>query len=237
MALIFTRASSTYVLFPGNAFLNNVSGACICCWVYHYTSPAGSFDRTLSVGTSNVADNSRASLGIRENDTLYVAARTQVADPGAVRGSTAVVPLNTRTHIATNLNFAGNQASFYVNGSFIDTIAGDWTAGNMINANSLSSAIGASSAGLRFYFDGILDDTRLYNRMLSLNEIQAIFACRGSDAIYYGLQARYNMEEKQTGYVTAGTETIKDFMGNIPGTASANCVYADSVLKKRRLHQ
>jgi hypothetical protein len=238
VALTFVSASSTYVSFPASAFLNNVPGACICGWVKHFTSPAGSFDRLLSIGTSDVADNSRTSIGIRADDTLYVAARTQVADPGAVVGSTGVVPLNTLTFVAANFSFAGvAQVSFYVNGAFVDTIAGDWTVGNMINADSLASAIGASSAGLRFYMDGTLDDLRLYNRMLSANELQIIFACKGSDAIYYGLRARYNMEEKQSGFTTVGGELLRDYSGNFSGTITANCVYADSILKKRRQHQ
>lgn len=237
MSLTFTRAFSTYASFPASAFLNNVPGACICGWVKHFTQPTGTEDRILSVGASDIADNSRASLGILDDDRVYVAARTQIADPGVIIPSTGTVPLNIMTFVAANFSFAGiAQVSFYINDAFIDTVAGDWTVGNMMGADSLASAIGASAGGLRFYMDGTLDDVRLYNRMLSANELQTIFGCKGSDAIYYGLRARYNMEEKESGFTSIGGELLRDYSGNFSGTLTANCVYADSILKKRRQH-
>lgn len=239
MAIKFTRASSTYVLLGANGLLNNVSGACICGWVNHASSsPFLNGDRILDIGTSGAADDTRFALGIQDSGVLYVSARTLAADAASIRNDTTVLSNNTLYHVAANVNFVTRLIYFYVNGAFSSTpSAGSWTAGNTENINSISSAIGSSPAGARFWMDGTLDDVRLYNRMLSANEMQAVFACRGSDAIFYGLQTRYLMDEKQTDYTTVGAEVVRDYTGNLSGTAVAGCIYADSTLKKRRIHQ
>jgi hypothetical protein len=231
----FTAASSHYVLFPANAMIRNVSGACLMGWVNHYTSPAGSFDRMICTSMSSGADYSRAGLGIREDDTLYAVARSQLSDTGAVIGSTGIVPLNTYTHIAVNIDFVNVLASFYVNGLFIDTVAGDWTSGLTENLDSLGGTIGASAAGLRFHFDGCIDDARIYDRLVTQPEIQTVVHCLGSDEIFYGMKARYQMFEKPPAYVCAGTETVKNIAeGGVQGTPTAGCTYRESMLRYRR---
>lgn len=236
--ITLVRASSHYISLAAGNILRNVSGATLCGWVNHATSPTGSFDRMLSIGMSDVADNSRAGLGIREDDTLYVAARTLVGDPGGVIGSAGVAPLNTLTHIAAGFDFTNVRVYFYVNGALIDNPAGDWTGGNTNNADSLAGAIGASPNGARFYFDGSIDDVRCYNRRLSTDEIKTIYNSRGSDSIYYGLQAKFMLFEKQIGFVCVGTEVIKNNVNiNYNGTPVAGCTFSGSTLKYRRPHQ
>jgi hypothetical protein len=180
---------------------------------------------------------SRFAVGILNTGAIYSVARTQPGDPGAVKSSTGILLNSTLYHVAVNVDFVNRFFYFYINGAYDSTAAGDWTAGNTENVDSLGAAIGSRSDKTICFFDGNLDDVRIYNRMLSANELQIIFGCKGSDAIYYGLRARYNMEEKQKGFTTVGGELLRDYAGNFSGTITANCVYADSILKKRRQHQ
>lgn len=234
--MVFTRASSHYILLPSSTLLRNVSGACICGWVYHLSSsPFLNGDRMFDVGTSGAADDTRFCLGIQDSGVSYVAARTLAADAITVRNDTTVLSNNTLYHIAANVDFVNQLIYFYVNGAFSSTpSAGTWTAGNTENINCLSSAIGSSPAGARFWMDGRLDDVRCYGRMLSAGEISTVYSCRGVDGIYYGLQARFLLNEKHTGYSCVGTEKILNMVDNsINGTPTAGIVYTDSALKWR----
>lgn len=61
-------------------------------------------------------------------------------------------------------------------------------------------------------WNGLLADLRIYNRSLSVNEIETIYALRGSDRIVNGLLVRYAFMEGAPG-VSIGTTTdlIKDW--------------------------
>jgi hypothetical protein len=84
--------------------------------------------------------------------------------------------------------------------------------------------------------DGVIDDLRYYNRILSANEVSTIYACRGSDNILYGLQARWLLDEGAEGVAATGTGTIKDATGVWHGDPVSSPVYAGSFLKTRNIN-
>jgi len=86
--------------------------------------------------------------------------------PYAVGGS---IQNNTWFHWALVYNNS-NGLSFYVNGVLEDTNAQTGT----IDSVSIPNQIGRSYVGL-YYHTGQLDDFRIYNRALSLSEIQALY--------------------------------------------------------------
>jgi len=55
-----------------------------------------------------------------------------------------------------------------------------------------------------------MDDFRVYNRELSLGEIQTIYNCRGFDDIYYGLISRWRLNEQATDTILVSAPIIKD---------------------------
>ncbi len=85
------------------------------------------------------------------------------------------------------------------------------------------------------YFDGYLDDIRIYNRVLSLAEIETIYACKGVDRINYGLLHRYLLNEGPENSLATGTGSIKD-LGLIQNNMTPNNspTYTGSWLKTRR---
>jgi hypothetical protein len=93
---------------------------------------------------------------------------TQTSDK-AVRG-TAKLPLNTWTHIATT--YDGTVQKFYVNGVLVGTA-------NPIVAPSLNTIvqsngtirIGGNASSTGEFFQGLIDEVRVYNRALSATEI------------------------------------------------------------------
>lgn len=233
--IVLVRSSSRYVSLPSNSMVRNVSGACVCGWVYHASNSTNE-DRLVSLSSSGAADNSRISLGIRTtNQKLYTASRTVPGDPGAVIAATgAALSINTLYHIAVNINYSAVTAAFYINGALDSTVAGDWTSGNVENAASLAGAIGASSGGARWFYDGRIDDVRVYNRILSANELKTIFSSNGVDGIIYGMTGRYLLNQKQSGFTCLGTESMLNQVNNsLPGTPSAGIQFIGSPLKWR----
>jgi hypothetical protein len=82
------------------------------------------------------------------------------------------------------------------------------------------------------YFDGLLDDVRIYNRILSAAEISALFAQHGGDDVREGLVTRYKMDEGYPGQTASGT--VYDDTANNDATATASPTYAESTIMRRR---
>ena len=89
--------------------------------------------------------------------------------------SGAAVPLNTWTHVAVTVY--GDFANFYINGQLSGTVNQD--RGNPIDNIATGVSIGreqysGSLPAGRWFFNGQLDDVRIYERVLSEAEIQSV---------------------------------------------------------------
>jgi hypothetical protein len=97
--------------------------------------------------------------------TVYVIRAAQTGTPLNASGS-STLPANTWTHLAATHN--GSTLRLYVNGTQVGT-------------RSVSGALLTSSGALRIggnsiwgeFFQGRIDEIRVYNRALTANEIQA----------------------------------------------------------------
>ncbi len=106
---------------------------------------------------------------------------------------------------------------------------------NAMNDAGEALSIGGHSASTDRRFKGFIDDVRLYDRVLSIEEFKHIEGCRGTDGIVDGLIARWKMNEKRGGQVMSGAGSIIDIAGGFDGTPNgASPEYADSELKFRR---
>ncbi|WP_206068505.1 LamG-like jellyroll fold domain-containing protein [Nonomuraea composti] len=108
------------------------------------------------------------------NDLAYVlAAGNDNNRPAAIihttgevgAGGTASLPLNTWSHLATT--YDGTTLRLYVNG----VLAGQRTAGGPIRTDNGILRIGGNSLWSE-YFNGLIDEVRIYNRALNATEIQ-----------------------------------------------------------------
>lgn len=80
--------------------------------------------------------------------------------------------LNQWTHLAVTYN--GTQRNSYINGVLATT---DTSLTGSINTNSIGLNIGFDACcGGRYYFDGSMDDIRIYNRALSQQEIAQLYS-------------------------------------------------------------
>lgn len=121
-------------------------------------------------------------------------------------------------HVA--FTYDKSQKKLYVNGELIGTPVSDSTA-------IATSALALSISGHGFvggdYFNGIIDDVRIYNRTLSLKEIRDLYNWAPGPVGYW------KMDEK-TG---TGSNVVKDTSGNgNHGTMGASMTESDWVLGK-----
>jgi hypothetical protein len=93
----------------------------------------------------------------------YVRTTTAAGDRAA-RG-VATLPLNTWTHLATT--YDGTTQRFFVNGVQVGTLA---TTGNMFVSNG-AIRIGGNASSTGEFFQGLIDEVRVYNRALTAAEI------------------------------------------------------------------
>lgn len=140
------------------------------------------------------------------------------------------VVLNTWTHITCT--YDGTTMRMYVNGTDIGTTTLSSFSPNI--ANPFRIGAGATEGGGNFWFPGLIDDVRVYDRALSAAEVATLYAQNGADGIVYGLISRWKMDEASPGTVAAGAGVVKDDIGGLGATPGGNPVYAESDLQWRR---
>ncbi len=136
------------------------------------------------------------------------------------RYSSATVALNTWYHVAGVYNAAAQTLDIYVNGVLSNgTLKGTVPASTVVPA--VNANVGRRSGG--FYFNGVIDNVRIYNRALSASEIQtdmatAVGASAAPPATVSSLQC--SPASLSSGAASACTVTVSQAAGT-GGTAVA----------------
>lgn len=125
---------------------------------------------------------------------------------------------------------SGGNVKIYRNGSL-----GFTGSGHNTSAGSGTLTIGTRT-GYSQHYGGLLDDLRVYNRVLSDDEAATIYAARGIDEIIKGLDMRLLFNEGAIGTAVSGVGSVKDIgpggTNFSPGTNAPDYDY--SILKTRR---
>jgi alpha-tubulin suppressor-like RCC1 family protein len=109
---------------------------------------------------------------------------------------------NVLYHIVTT-RASDNTLQIYINGILDASSSGG---SGVVAAATLRIGM---KENLSQYLKGFLEDVRIYNRVLSSDEIKTIYSCQGCDGIVYGLQHRFLFNEKPIGTAATGTGSIK----------------------------
>lgn len=148
--------------------------------------------------------------------------------------SDIVVPVGVWAHVATSWD--GVTCRHYINGVAATPVVPGPTSIVDHSAPLIVGSRGDFPALLGY--DGSLDDFRMYDRILSSEEIETIFATRGNDGIVDGLVARFNMREKSVGSTSTGAEVVVDLspIQNNSSSITGTVLYVNSELRfqKRR---
>jgi len=94
--------------------------------------------------------------------------------------SNQIVPLNQWSHIATTYDSATGKIRIYINGSLDREI----TTSGAINPSTYVMGIGSEWNGRSRFFNGLIDEVRIYNRALSPEEIRFHYS-RGGPVGYW----------------------------------------------------
>ncbi len=129
-----------------------------------------------------------------------------------------------------------NDAVLYIDGVSVTVTETSAPLGTVDDDSASSVTIG-NLVNIFRDFDGRMTDLRIYDRLLSADEIATIHAARGVDGIVNGLVFRHMLDEDAPGVVASGTDLNKDLSdsGN-DGTPSGTGgpTFAEGVIRSRR---
>ena len=160
----------------------------------------------------------------------------------AVSANTWAAPTNSVTlgpiyHLAVTFDKSTdtNVPSLYVNGevqSITTPVAGS---GAYADDSAQTLSIGNRSASADRSFDGFIEDVRVYNVILTAEQIMTMFQAQGHDNLLNGLQARWLLNELSPGVSATEASSIIDMSINKNvGTPVNSPFYESSFLSKTR---
>ncbi len=150
---------------------------------------------------------------------------------GALLYSSTSLQADLRYHVVCTATSSARQ--IFLNGVLDNSAASGGTAPA---AGTLY--VGCQYGGTLYFLDGAIEDLRVYNRIITAEEVATIYACEGRDGITYGLIHRWPMNEGAAGVVASGTGSVKDEATNqLNLTATNSPVYSGSQLNYRRKYR
>lgn len=152
--------------------------------------------------------------------------RCRIGRTAFITSNITLSSANVLYHIAATYNSANGDNSIYVNG--VLDIANITGTGSALANNTIY--IGSNN-GATEWADGYYEDYRIYNRILTADEILSIYTSRGADRIYNGLIHRWLMREVPGGAVGTVYDWVNTANNLSPVVAQT---YSDSILKLHR---
>lgn len=166
--------TNDYVKIPANtSMLTNVPTASFSVWVRPDTVAINQEIVSLSINT--VSASSRGAVDLVSN-AIDCGGRSTDAELFQKVTASAAVTAGAWHHIACTINYAADIVLIYVNG-VRQTTSGTpaFSASATPNNTSAVGAIGAEDDGATNFFDDLIDDVRVYNRILPPEEVQRLY--------------------------------------------------------------
>lgn len=162
------NGTSSYVDMGNPSQLQSTGSITWSAWVWATASPA---DDGQIIAKSDGAGGWEFKTSPDTGPQTFAVAVYGSSGAYAGRYSTTVRALNTWYHVAGVYNAASQTLNIYVNGVLNNgTLMG--TVPSSRNITSANVNVGRRSGG--YYFNGLVDDVRIYNRALTQPEIQAL---------------------------------------------------------------
>jgi hypothetical protein len=229
MALQSTGANG-YITLGYNNFPNNSAAKSISFW-YTVTT------YNLVFGFFNVLGGTPMSVGV------------QIGSRGSPEANPYILAWRLGGTIIVNSNLAPavgamHHCVYTYDGVNVSKIYVDGALANSATAVEAAGAINSVQFfGNQWNENGnvTLDDFRMYNRAISLGEVETIFSCRGLDDIYYGLVSRWRLTGQTTGTHPEVASAIRDttISGNDGisfSNAGTDYTYQESRIRFHRKH-
>jgi hypothetical protein len=237
MAATLVLASSQYLSMNNSlTATQNQSGVSMCLWVQPVTLTG--VERYLMAFTVNGSLTSvRAALSVRSGISYRARSRRLDTDLVSIVDSTTVPATGTKAHICATYGWSTGAMVIYVNGVQENSLAlGGWT-GNSSNTIAGGSGIGSgpdhSSSTMT---DAIFDDIRVYQRVLTANEIRNIASGKGRDSVVNGMFERWKLMGGAIGSIIGTAASIGSNQGGAVATNSPVYSPALGTVTRRRRH-
>ena len=224
MAMDFAAASEQHVEIGDVAPLN-ITGdqITVSCWAKNMVNG----EHKVIAKWSDSPGLFSYLLSINASDQPFFAVHT--GSQSVALATTAMV-IGTLHHLVGT--YDGTTMRVYLDGVEDGTTA---KTGNITSTTAPVRIGVGSGATSEQPMDGSLEDARIYDRVLSPEEILTIFNSRGRDGIALGRVARYPMNEGAPGVVASGADVIKDSGPNgLDGTPVNSPTWASGELTFKR---
>jgi hypothetical protein len=237
MSLDLERSSSEWVNIGNNLLTTqNVPGVTICGWaIPESTSSFGSAHSFIasSIGTSTTSSRVLIFQSVASPSLWSCGGRRLDTDGFSALFDNAVSVANL-VHVGAVFDFANSSLVFYENGVSVASSSPGW-GGNTSNTAGQRTALGANDDGGSEYYDGRIQDLRMYNRALSAGEMGTIYAARGHDNLLYGLIHRWKLMELSPGTSASLANSIRDAcIGERHGSPNNTPTYREALVSVRR---
>lgn len=220
----------------------NISEFSISAWVRSRTTLGDRDVGGLSTGNAGGVPNgrARASIEMKNNAMLNYAVRANDAegDPNASGPETATgaFTADEKFFYVGRVNLLIPTGDIFKNAVNITSLFDDELTANVTsNTESDSGSIGGNTDFLDTFWDGTIEDMRLYSRWLTDDEILSMYTLKGNDGIVLNLEQAYRLNEYAPGVLSTFLTSLKDAANQQRNATPLNSpVYAEGVLYHRR---
>ena len=232
---ILTTLGGTYLASTSGVLPSTTSTVSMVTWVNYplwstATTTASMVGMYNGTPTSSTTPTTSIQIGARGGVNQVVVWTWGGAT--LLTSNTFTMPSNGWVHIVYTCTAisGGNQThSIYVNGQFnISATNAIQAAGTLTQTyiNGYPQTAGGTSESATM----TIDDTAVYNRVLSANEIATMYACNGlRDGITYGLLAKYAFEESNSGNVVSCIDYSINNTPMTPGAGTGTPTYVAGI--------
>lgn len=177
------------VWIPSSSSLDNLGTMTISAWIYPRSFGAGSKGRIYAKGTGHLnflVNNVDTTAGLE-----FFRSQTVAPNLSALTNGNEI-KLNTWQHVLVTYDNSNTRAgvTFYVNGTQVSKSAGGADGGGTAASEAgLAAGIGSEINTDTRVFDGTIDEVRVYNRMLTFDEIKRLYN-QGASRVNKSLPSR-----------------------------------------------
>lgn len=240
MSINCNGANAIQILGPITSTANQAALS-LSCWVRLNNLPIAD-NMTPCVWATN-AGTTRFGLNFRSATPGSARIIARAADADALStfetNSTTVLTPGQWQHFICTLDYANASGLIYINAvSQALTAAAAFSQGTTSNTNSSVAKIGCNvNNNTSEFVNGLIEDVRLYTRILSQAEITTIFTGRGMDGIIQGLVARYMLNDLAELLTVNGVANVTAFDRIIGTNPTASPMSFDTTMITGRKSQ
>ncbi|QQR78689.1 MAG: LamG domain-containing protein [Candidatus Moraniibacteriota bacterium] len=159
-----------YIALGSPAVLDDIVNLTTCAWV----NPDGTAD-----GSIVTKDDSTTGWNVyyTEADGRARFVRGWSGGDAFWQTGSGVIPDSTWTHICLSYNDSSttNDPAFYINGALVSSTETVAPSGTPNSDATFVGAIGSYGNGLNDFFDGKIDEVRVYNRVITSAEVTQLY--------------------------------------------------------------